>query len=137
MVTFMSTNEPNSTNCIANIWTAPASNAGCPLPVAANGFSSNITYLLGPMPAAGASVSNLEAVTANVGSDVNTAKIDLMNNSTGLVLLTCTINDASITTKACQNTGSALVAAGQYLQVRVTFTGAGMDDGVYRVTFRY
>jgi hypothetical protein len=121
-----------SGSCIAN---QGAGNGTCPAAVPVHTLS-NSTLLLGPIPVGGATVSNLEAVTSATASAANTATIAVMNNSTGAVVLSCTINNVSLTTKACQNAGSAFVAAGSYLQVRVTVTGSGMLTQ-YRASFRY
>jgi len=121
-----------SGNCLAN---QAAGSSTCPAAVPVNTLSTS-TSLLGPIPVGGATVSNLEAVTSATASAANTATIAVMNNSTGAVVLSCTINNVSLTTKACQNAGSAFVAAGSYLQVRVTVTGSGMLTQ-YRASFRY
>jgi hypothetical protein len=121
-----------SGNCLVN---AAAGNGACPAAVAVNTLSTS-TSLLGPIPAGGATVTNLEAVTSAAASAANTATIAVINNSTGLAVLSCTINNVSLSTRACQNTGSAFVAAGSYLQVKVTVTGSGMLMQ-YRASFRY
>ncbi len=129
---FMSSLKVTSGNCLAN---EAAGNGACPAAVAVNTLSTS-TSLLGPIPAGGATVTNLEAVTSAAGSAANTATIAVINNSTGLAVLSCTINNVSLSTRACQNTGSAFVAAGSYLQVKVTVTGSGMLTQ-YRASFRY
>ena len=129
---FLSGVKFSSGNCLAN---QAAGSVNCPAAVPVNTLSTS-TALLGPIPVGGATVSNLEAVTSATASAANTATIAVMNNSTGAVLLSCTINDVSLSTKACQNAGSAFVAAGSYLQVKVTVTGSGMLTQ-YRASFRY
>ncbi len=135
-MTFMTNSAVTSGNCIRNLWSAGANSAACPSAVLAHALSTDTNLLLGPVPAGGATISNLEAVTNASGTAANTAKIDVMNNTTGTVVLSCTINNTSLSASACQNTGAAFVAAGSYLQVKVTLTGSGMNLQ-YRVSFRY
>ena len=132
MAWFMSTARATSGNCIGY---QAAGSAACPAAAAVNTLS-NSTLLLGPIPAGGATVTNLEAVTNATGSAANTATIAVINNSTGAAVLSCTINNLSLSVNACQNTGNAFVAAGSYLQVKVTVAGSGMLMQ-YRASFRY
>ena len=57
-----------------------------------------------------------------------------MNNTTGAVLLSCSITSAA---NFCQNTGTASVPAGNYLQVRARVLNGAPTNRNFRVTFRY
>ena len=84
------------------------------------------------MPASGATLSNLEVqLDAAAAGSGNT--VDVVNNGTGAVLFSCTVTAGNTT---CTNTGTASVAAGVYLEVKVT-NNAGAANRKYRVTFRY
>jgi len=135
-VAFLSDTTISSGQCLNNMWTANPGNATCPAAVPANTLTTVRDMLLGPIPAGGATVTNLEVVTTATGTATNTATIDVINNTTGLIVLSCTINNTSLSTKACQNTGAGFVAGGSYLQVKVTTTGTGMNVQ-YRAAFRY
>ena len=111
---------------------------GCPAQVTANTLSSS-TFLEGPVPAGGATITNLEAVIDTAPGAGNTVTIDVVDNSAsagGTSLLSCTISGASAV--FCTNTGSASVAAGHYLELRYTntVTGSPGAHGV-RAVFRY
>jgi hypothetical protein len=115
-------------------------NAGaCPAAVTANTYSGELTFLEGPVPAGGGTITNLEATTNTAMTGTQSWTIDVIDNATGSVLLSCTINTTtSLSTTACQNTGSAAVAAGHYLQVKATKGGSPLPaDKPFRVTFRY
>ena len=111
--------------------------AACPTGPAANTLSTEIAYFEGPVPAgAGGLVQNLEATTTTAPTGDGTYTADVMDSTTNAVLLSCTVTSAAA---FCQNTGSAVVAAGHYLQVRITNnpnTGSALAQS-WRVTFRY
>jgi hypothetical protein len=66
-----------------------------------------------------------------------TITFDVIDNTTSTVLLSCTINTTtSLSTRACRNTGTAAVPAGDYLMVRVTLGGAAPKKA-YRASFRF
>jgi len=84
------------------------------------------------VPASGATLSNLEVqLDAAAAGSGNT--VDVVNNGTGAVLFSCTVTAGNTT---CTNTGTASVAAGVYLEVKVT-NNTGAANRKYRVTFRY
>jgi hypothetical protein len=89
------------------------------------------------VPASGATVSNLEAITDNAMTGAQTATVEVVDNTTGSTVLSCTIDTTtSLSTTACRNTASATVSAGHYLQVRIT-TGGSPANAKWRVLFRF
>jgi hypothetical protein len=112
---------------------AAAGSAACPAAIPANTLSANITLVEGPVPAGGGTVTNLEATNSSTASGDWLAEV--IDNTTGTTLLSCTILNTSGTSPFCQNTGTASVAAGHYLQVKVTTNSGGNKN--WRVTFRY
>ena len=105
--------------------------------MAADTFTSEQIYLLGPMPAGGATVTDLQAVTDTAVTGSKSYTIDVMSNTAGTVLLSCTIDTTtSLSTSACRNTNTATATQGHYLQVRITENG-GASHKAWRVTFRY
>jgi hypothetical protein len=133
-VFFSGGNIGASGNCIANMGLVPAGNdAVCPVAVATDTYSAEVIYLLGPMAASGASVSNLEAtvsVAPGAGKSYTEAIVD---NTTGSTVLSCSIAD---TATFCTNTGTATVTAGHFLEVKVTEVG-GAAHKSHRVSFRF
>jgi hypothetical protein len=102
--------------------------------VAVNTYSAN-GFLEGPVPSGGGTVTNLEAVVDTAPGVANGHTIDVMDNTTGTVLLSCQITGTNV---FCINTGSASATAGDYLQVRMTNTTGGTSNAhSFRVTFRY
>jgi hypothetical protein len=69
--------------------------------------------------------------TAPTGSASHSVQV--LNNTTGSVILYCSITAGNT---YCQNTGTASVPAGQYLQVRIDNV-SGASNRRFRVTFRY
>ncbi len=115
----------------------PGGHGGCPAAVTADTYSNDSSFLLGPLPASGATVSNLEVTTDTAATGTGTYTVDVMDNTGGSSVLSCTINtDTSLSNKACRNTGSAAVTAGRYLQVKITHNGTA-TNAKWRVTFRY
>jgi trimeric autotransporter adhesin len=104
-------------------------------PAAASGYSAS-KVLSSPMPANGATVSNLAANTSATVSGSDTAVVEVIDNTTSVTLLTCTVN--STNKNNCTNsatTGSA--AARDKLEVRITLAGASGNEQFWEVTFRY
>ena len=136
VATFMTNANAGNNACISYQFVVspnPIDNV-CPTAVAANTFTGENIYLLGPLPAAGAMVSNLVALSNLTQPVGQSALVEVVNNSSGVPVLGCMI---AATTSACQNTGPAVsVAAGSYLEVRITLVG-GATDRNYRVSFRY
>jgi hypothetical protein len=104
-------------------------------PAVTSGYSAS-KLLSSPMPANGATVSNLAANTSATVSGGDTAVVEVIDNTTTTTLLTCTVN--STNKNNCTNsasTGSA--AARDKLEVRITATGASGNEKFWEVTFRY
>jgi hypothetical protein len=91
---------------------------------------------MGPVPAAGATVSDLYAQTsANVGGG-DTADVTVIDNTTGTTLLTCEVT--VLTTNNCEDAlGSATAAAGDSIEVEITDNSSAVDGNLWRVSFRY
>jgi hypothetical protein len=141
VATFFSTADVHNGECIGNSTFATNKHGACPAVVAANTYSADVQFLEGPVPAGGGTVSNLEATTDTAMTGSQSWTIDVIDNTapTAVVLLSCTINaTTSLSTTTCQNTGSAAVAAGHYLEVKATKGGSPLPaDKPFRVTFRY
>ena len=76
-------------------------------------------------------------MTDTAVTGTRTYTYDVIDNTSGTVLLSCTIDiSTSFSTTACKNTNSASVTAGHYLQVKVT-EGGGAPHKNHRVVFRY
>jgi hypothetical protein len=107
--------------------------AACPAQT--SGYSASKLLSLA-MPANGATVSNLAANTSATVSASDTAVVEVIDNTTSVTLLTCTVN--STNKSNCTNnatTGSA--AARDKLEVRITARGASGAGKDWEVTFRY
>ena len=100
------------------------------------GSFSNSKRLEGPIPASGGQVNNLEAVLDTAPGGTNTYVIKVKDDSTGVVLISCTVTG---TAKTCQSNlaTSAAVPAGHYLEVNVSRTGNPFKSPNWRATFRY
>jgi hypothetical protein len=135
---FMSSgNLAASGDCIGNMTTGAASDSTCPAAVPTDTYSADTTYLLGPIPPGGSTVTNLEGITDTAVTGSRTYTYDIVDNTTGTTLLSCTIDTTtSLSTVACRNTGTATATQGHYLQVKVT-EGGGAPHKAHRVTFRY
>jgi hypothetical protein len=122
--------------CIEFAALGTCNNGNCPAAVTPYAYSNDTKFLTGPLASTGATVSGLVAVTDRAITGTNTATVDVIDNTTGLSVLFCTINTTtSFSVAACQNAGSVAVPAGHYLQVRITYSGAPQSQ--WRVTFRY
>jgi hypothetical protein len=81
-------------------------------------------------------VTNLYAETNATVKGSDTASVEAIDNTTGVALLSCTVN--STTKNHCSNTGSsAPVAAGDKIEVKVTANGPSGNSKQWQVTFRY
>ena len=123
-----------SGQCLGN-WFVGAASSHAACPAAASGYTNENTYLAGPIPAGGGTVANLLVYTNATVTGSDTGVIDVIDNTSGSTLLSCTVNSTTVNT--CTNTGSASVQAGHYLEVKITFTGATPDTKQWRVSFRY
>jgi hypothetical protein len=132
--TFISGKDVSSGECLAYVGTGVALSGTCPAKGAdaTEVFSGaySATFLAGPMPAHGATVANLNAVSDGL-SGHESATVAIIDNTTGATLLSCPVNAPA---NGCENaTGSATVAAGHELEAKVT--GSGGHE--WRVQFRY
>jgi hypothetical protein len=138
---FLDTSNVSNNECIGNSRFNTNQSAACPSPAAAaDSFTSEIKYLEGPVPAGGGTVSNIEALIETPVTGAQTWTIEVVDNTTGSSLLSCTINTTtSLSASACRSTGSAAVAAGHYLEVRSTKSQVTPvpGDRAVRVSFRY
>ena len=101
----------------------------CP---ATSGFPTNTAgYILGPIPAGGATISNLFALSNTTPTGAQTYTVAVLDN--GVSAFSCTVTSAGAT---CSNTGSTPIAAGHYLEVQITNNG-GAPAARWRVSFRY
>jgi hypothetical protein len=130
----MATSSVANLDCLANALHETGASQACPAAVAANTFTTEATFLEGPVPAGGGTVTNLVATVDVAPGGAATHTVAVMNNTTGAVLLSCVMTG---TQTSCQNTGSAAVSAGQYLQVRVSNAGGAANNHSFRATFRY
>ena len=95
-------------------------------PAATSGYSAS-KLLSSPMPANGATVSNLAANTSATVSGGDTAVVEVIDNTTSTTLLTCTVN--STNTNNCTNSaGTGSAAARDKLEVRITATGTSGNE---------
>jgi hypothetical protein len=130
---FMSSSNVPNGECIGNIIFASNNHGGCPSAVTANTFTSEVTFLEGPVPAGGGTVTNLEAVVNTAPTGTQSHTVTVLNNTTGATLLSCSITAGNT---SCQSTASGSVPAGHYLQVRINNVN-GASSRQFRVTFRY
>ena len=92
--------------------------------------------LTGQMPANGTTVSNLAASTSAMVSGGDKAVAEVIDNATGVSLLSCTVN--STNKNRCTNTTETGKAATfDRLEVRITTTGPSASNKAWEVTFRY
>jgi hypothetical protein len=108
--------------------------AGGSCPKKASGFPIS-SLLSGPVPANGASVSDLYTETNATVSGKDSVLVEVIDNTTGVTLLSCVVTKAG---KGCSNSGSsAPVHAGDKLEVRITASGPSGNNKQWQVTFRY
>ena len=106
-----------------------------PCPSKTSDYSGS-ELLAGPAPAAGETITNLFATTnATLGSK-ESVLVSVIDNTTGITLLSCTVSSAS--QGACSNaSGSGTAAPGDYVEVKLTGIGSRWRPGQWRVTFRF
>jgi hypothetical protein len=95
----------------------------------------DIKFTEGPVSAAGGSLSNLQAETGaavEAGKNATVNVIDETPTGAQTVMMTCEVASGGTT---CSNTGSAPVAAGHYLMVRINTTSS--PTSWWRVSFRF
>src|SRR5271166_5274291 len=133
VATFASTKAVVNGKCLYFTGRSAPGTSACP--PATSGYSASKALSLA-MPANGATASNLYAATSATVTGTDTAVVEVIDNSTGTLLVSCTVN--STNKNSCTNsttTGSA--AAGSKLEVKLTITGASGESKDWEVTFRY
>jgi hypothetical protein len=127
---------PNG-NCLNYTMLAGQGNGKCPAKT--TGFS--LSPLLAGMPENGGQVSNLYAETNATVSGSDTATVTVIDNTSGAVLLSCTVTSTS--KGVCSNAATAATAAapGDRLEVQVTNTSPkkswSCNNKEWSVRFRY
>jgi Collagen triple helix repeat (20 copies) len=116
VATFASFRRVPTGNCLNYTMLTGPGNGSCPS--ATTDFSSS--PLLAGMPANGGKVSNLYAETNSALTGEETATVSVIDNTSGVTLLTCGIE--SVSKGVCSNTAAATVAAaaGDRLEVKIT-----------------
>ncbi len=136
VATFLSNGSiDGSLHCLGNLNVAAGGfDSPCLTTATTHTFQGESTLLVGPMPAGGATVTNLLATVDGepIASETNNPTIDVVDGTDNPIGMFCTINSGNV----CTNAGSVIVAAGTYLQVRITNNG-DFENRAYRVTFRY
>ena len=133
IATFASFATVSNGNCLFYTDIAGPGTAYCPERTV--GFSPS-PLVAGPTPAGGATVTDLYADTNAKLSGKDTALVAVIDNSTGVTLLSCTVN--STNKSNCSNsTGSGSAAAGDNIEVKITTSGLSGSYRPWRVRFRY
>jgi hypothetical protein len=108
---------------------------GGPCPKKATSFPIS-ALLSGPIPAGGATVSNLYAETNATVKGTDTVSVEAIDNTSGVALLSCAVD--STTKNHCSNSGASVpVAAGDRIEVKITASGKSGNNKQWQVTFRY
>lgn len=133
IATFISYQSVPSGYCLDYTGDVASGSGVCP--PSTSGFSSSV-LLAGPTPASGATVTNLYADTSGTASGKDTALVSVIDNTTGVTLLTCTVN-ATNKNNCSNNSGSGPAAPGDNIEVKITITGTSCSSKAWRVRFRY
>jgi hypothetical protein len=134
---FASSQSVPNGNCLNYTMLAGQGNGSCPGKTP--GFS--LSPLLAGMPENGGHVSNLYAETNASVSGTDTATVTVIDNTSGAVLLSCTVTSTS--KGVCSNAATAATAAapGDRLEVQVTNTSPrrswSCNNKQWSVRFRY
>jgi hypothetical protein len=94
--------------------------------------------LAGPTPEGGAVPSDLYAETNATVKGSDTATVAVIDNTTGVTLISCTVNSSNVN-HCSVSSGSASAAPGDNIEVKVTSNptnGTGNNKG-WLVRFRY
>jgi hypothetical protein len=124
---FGSANKVASGQCIGA--SARFGQGSCP-----SSAGDDFMFTEGPVPAAGGSISNLQAETGVAVSSGKNATVNVIDETpTGAqtVVMTCVVSEGK---RTCANTGATSIAAGDYLMVRIDSTSSA---AAWRVSFRY
>ena len=90
--------------------------------------------LAGPTPFGGATVSDLYADTSGSLSGSEIAVAFVYDNTTGALLISCTVN--STTKNYCSQASGGTAAAGDNIEVAVSGSGINANYKEWRVRFR-
>jgi hypothetical protein len=125
-------NEHGTTSgdCISN----SANFAHSPAPGCPTTAQGDYVYTEGPVPAAGGSISNLQAQAGSAAAPKKSSLVNVIDETPAgvqKVAMTCKINAGETT---CSNMSMVGIAAGHYLMVRIDTTASATT---WRVTFRY
>jgi len=133
VATYASTAAVTTGQCLYFTGRGAPGRAACP--AATSGYSANKALSLA-MPANGATVSNLAANTSATLTGSDTAVVEVIDNTTGASVLSCTVNSSTV--NHCTNNASTGTAAAlTKLEVRITTTGTSGASKDWEVTFRY
>lgn len=140
IATFASQSGVRSGRCLNYLGEGQGSG---PCPAATTGYPQGWAAeheLLGPTPANGATVTNLAAVTNATVTGTDTATVAVIDNTTGVKLLSCTVT--STTKTFCENTTeSGVVPRRDNIEASVTANNtrgsSSSNNRSWRVTFRY
>jgi hypothetical protein len=108
--------------------------AACPAATPADTYSGDVVSLDGPIPPGGGSLTSLEATSSVAPTGTQNYLVEVVDNTTGATLLSCTVNSTS--SSFCTNTASVALTAGHYIEVRITENN-GATDASWRVVVRY
>jgi hypothetical protein len=128
---FASEHSTSSGACLSN----SANFAHSPAPPCPTTAEGDFIYTEGPVPAAGGSISNLEAQAGSAPAAGKRSIVNVIDETpTGhqTVVMKCEIYKAKETT--CSNTGAIPIDKGHYLMVQIDTTAS---PTTWRVTFRY
>ena len=132
IATFASTAAVASGECLHFTGRATPGVGACPK--ATSGYSASVLLSLA-MPANGATVSNLYAATSATVTGGDTATVEVIDNTTGAKLLSCTVNSTS-KNNCSNNEETGTPAAGNKLEVKITTSGKSGACKDWEVTFR-
>jgi hypothetical protein len=130
-------NEHNTSSgdCLSN----SANFAHSPAPVCPTTAEGDFIYTEGPVPAAGGSISDLQAESGSAPTGKKSATVTVIdetpNGTQHPTVMKCTIPaPLPAPPKTCSNTGAVPIEPGHYLMVQ---TGGTASATTWRVTFRY
>ena len=120
-------------SCLNYTMLAGPGNGSCPAKTA--GFLTSA--LLAGMPANGGSVSNLYAETSGTVGSKEEATVTVIDNTSGVKLLSCAVTPTTKSTCSNPATASVAASAGDRIEVQVTTVGSNSNNKMWNVRFRY
>jgi hypothetical protein len=133
IATFASFGGVASGKCLDYTELASQGNANCPAQT--NGWS-NSNLLAGPTPNNGVTPTNLYADTNATVKGSDTATVEVIDNTTEKMLLSCTVNSSNVN-HCFATSGSGSAAPGDNIEVKITASGSTGNKASWRVRFRY